>query len=66
MKKKLSIIIPVYNEENTIQAILKRISECKIYDIDFEIIIINDGSTDDTLKIIKKRMYFLTCMVTKT
>ena len=54
MKKKLSIIIPVYNEENTIQAILKRISECKIDDIDFEIIIINDGSTDDTLKIIKE------------
>ena len=54
MKKKLSIIIPVYNEENTIQAILKRINECKINDLDFEIIIVNDGSTDGTLKIIKE------------
>ena len=54
MKKKLSIIIPVYNEENTIQPILKRINECKINDLDFEIIIVNDGSTDGTLKIIKE------------
>ena len=54
MNKKLSIIIPVYNEENTILSILERINECKINDFDFEIIVINDGSTDKTLEIIKK------------
>ena len=54
MNKKLSIIIPVYNEENTIQAVLKKINESKINNLDFEIIIINDGSTDGTLKIIKE------------
>ena len=54
MNKKLSILIPVYNEENTILTILKRINECKISNFDFEIIIINDGSTDNTLKIIKE------------
>ncbi len=54
MKKKLSIIIPVYNEENTIKAILEKIHECKIDNFNFEIIIINDGSTDDSLKIIKE------------
>ena len=54
MNKKLSIIIPIYNEENTILSILERINECKINDFDFEIIVINDGSTDKTLEIIKK------------
>ena len=54
MKKKLSIIIPVYNEENTIKAILEKFHECKINDLDFEIIIINDGSTDNSVKIISE------------
>ena len=63
MKKKLSIIIPVYNEENTIQTILKKIDNCKINDLDFEIIIINDGSTDDTLKIIKENEKYFNQLV---
>ena len=53
MYKKLSVLIPVYNEEKTILPILKRINECTINDFDLEIIIVNDGSTDNTLKIIK-------------
>ena len=53
MKKKLSIIIPVYNEENTICNILEKISKSKIENFDFEIIIINDGSTDNSYKIIQ-------------
>ncbi len=54
MKKKLSIIIPVYNEEGTIRPILKKINELKIDNIDFEVIVINDGSTDNSVKIIKE------------
>tara|TARA_B100000524_G_scaffold238314_1_gene127084 strand:- start:108 stop:800 length:693 start_codon:yes stop_codon:yes gene_type:complete len=54
MNKKLSILIPVYNEESTILTILKRINECRVNDFDFEIIVINDGSTDNTLKIIRE------------
>ena len=54
MKKKLSIIIPVFNEENTLQTILKKINKNRINDLDFEIIIINDGSTDKTSKIINE------------
>ncbi len=48
----ISVVIPVYNESKTIQKILKRINNIK--KIKKEIIIVNDGSTDDTSKIINK------------
>ena len=50
---KVSIVIPVYNESQTIFKILKKIN--KIKKIKKEIIIINDGSTDNTKKIINEK-----------
>lgn len=50
---KLSVIIPVYNEEKTVLEILKIVSKVKL-SIDKEIVIVNDGSTDRTGEIIKK------------
>jgi glycosyltransferase involved in cell wall biosynthesis len=50
--KTLSIIVPVYNEEKTVLKILKSIQANKINDINFEVIVINDGSTDATLSIL--------------
>lgn len=47
---KLSIIIPIYNEELTISELIKRIEKVKI---EKEIIIVNDGSSDKTLEILK-------------
>ena len=47
---KVSIIIPAYNESETILTLLTRISRIPIPKIQKEIIIINDGSTDDTLE----------------
>lgn len=47
--QKLSIIIPAYNEGNTIHLILNKIKEVKLIDdIQKEIIIVNDCSVDDT------------------
>ena len=47
--KRLSIIIPAYNEENTISLILDRINEVKlIRNIEKEVIIVNDCSKDNT------------------
>ena len=57
MKKinKLSIIIPAYNEEKTIERILDEVLKVKlINDIQKEIIIINDASTDNTEEIVLK------------
>ncbi len=47
--KKLSILIPTYNEENTISLILEELCKLNlINDIEKEIIIIDDYSTDKT------------------
>ena len=45
---KLSIIIPVYNEEKTIKELVARVRAAPLQKIKKEIIIINDGSTDST------------------
>ena len=51
---KLSIIIPCFNEENTIEEIINRI--IKLKEIDKEIIIIDDFSSDHTRKILKEKL----------
>jgi len=51
---KLAIIIPVYIEENSLEEIVGRVVETRFSDIDKEIIISNDGSTDHTFDIIQK------------
>ena len=50
-KPKLTIIIPAYNEINTIQNLINKISNLKI---DKQIILIDDNSNDGTNEIIKK------------
>lgn len=52
---KLSIIIPVYNEESTIEKLLNKVRSVKIFDVEKEIIVVNDGSTDKTADILKKQ-----------
>ena len=55
MKKdfiNLSIIIPVYNEENTLLDVLKNIKKLKNF-CNLEIIVVDDGSTDKTSKVIE-------------
>jgi glycosyltransferase involved in cell wall biosynthesis len=49
---KVSIYIPAYNAEKYIQAAIE--SALKQTYTDFEIVIVNDGSTDNTLKIIEE------------
>ena len=52
----LAIVIPLYNEEQTIKVLLDDIySLLKKLGITYEIFIINDGSTDNSLSIIKSR-----------
>ncbi|MBL7159711.1 glycosyltransferase family 2 protein [Candidatus Microgenomates bacterium] len=52
---KLSIIIPVFNEEKTIQEIINRVEKTDLGErMTKEIIVIDDGSTDKTKKILRE------------
>jgi glycosyltransferase involved in cell wall biosynthesis len=58
MVKKLSIIIPAYNEAKTIQSILDRVAQVTlINNIEKEIIIVNDASIDTTKEEIEKYIH---------
>ena len=50
----LSIIIPVFNEEKTILEVLKRINNIKLLRLQKEIIVVDDGSNDNTSDILLK------------
>jgi len=53
---KLSVITSVYNEQDLIETFVQKLSAhlLSINDIDYEIIIVNDGSTDSTLNKLKE------------
>jgi dolichol-phosphate mannosyltransferase len=45
---KLSIVVPVFNEEKTISEMIKKLSDVKLSGMKKQIIVVNDGSTDST------------------
>jgi len=51
---KLSVIIPVYNEESTIEEVIDKVRAVEV-PIDKEIIVVDDGSTDHTAEILEHR-----------
>jgi glycosyltransferase involved in cell wall biosynthesis len=54
MIMKISIVIPVYNEEVFIASCLEALISQNYPKKDYEIVVVNDGSTDSTLKTIEK------------
>lgn len=54
--KKISIIVPAYNEEESLPFLYQRLTKLidSIKEYEFEVLFINDGSKDKTLEIIKE------------
>ena len=50
---KFSIIVPSYNSEKYIEELLNSLKNQKYDKKDFEVIVVDDCSTDDTLKIVE-------------
>lgn len=51
--ENLSIVVPVYNEEENVGLLVARL-EGALHSVNYEIILVDDGSTDNTLQEIKK------------
>lgn len=54
---KLSVIIPVYNEEQTINEVIDRVWAVDLGEIEKEVIIADDGSTDATAGLVDAHRY---------
>ncbi len=53
MNEKLSIVIPVYNEENSLKELFERIKEIlKKTKLAYEVIFVDDGSNDNSLNVL--------------
>ncbi|OJX38908.1 MAG: glycosyl transferase [Chloroflexi bacterium 44-23] len=51
--KKLSVIIPVYNEEDYISTTLMRVLAANTLNLEKEIVVVDDGSTDKTVVVVQ-------------
>lgn len=51
----LSVVIPVYNEEASLAALMERLGAAlRRLDWDYELVFVNDGSTDETARILER------------
>ena len=50
---KLSIVMPVYNERETVATIVDRVLKVDLGPLEREVVIVDDGSTDGTDEILK-------------
>lgn len=54
MLKSIDIIVPVYNEEKTLEAVIKRLEEAEFCSLKKRIIFVDDASCDNSSKILSK------------
>lgn len=52
--RKLSVIMPVFNEENLVVKSIRRVLAVKMRGLSFELLVVNDGSTDGSVREISK------------
>tara|TARA_Y100000591_G_C21706622_1_gene631154 strand:- start:217 stop:921 length:705 start_codon:yes stop_codon:yes gene_type:complete len=63
-EKLISIIVPVYNEEKTILEVLKKLSDIKKLEYLSEVIVIDDGSDDNSSNILADNKNLIDKLIT--
>ena len=61
----VTILIPAFNEQDTIVAVLERIATVKVPGVSFETVVIDDGSTDNTRRILEENNTLYARLVTR-
>ncbi len=55
MKSKVILLVPAYNEQESIKGLMKRIQLLiDNYPLDFKFVVVNDGSADNTLTVVRE------------
>jgi len=49
---KISVVMPVYNEEKTLEIIVQKICSADVFGLEKEIVVVNDASADDTKNVL--------------
>lgn len=52
--RRISVIIPVFNEEKTIQELIRRVQEVNLDGLEKEIVVVDDGSQDRTSELLRE------------
>ena len=60
---KVTILVAAYNEEKTIIQVLQRVNEQVVPGVSFEIIVVDDGSNDATVKLLEQNPKLCTRLV---
>lgn len=60
---KISVIVPVYNESGTILQILKEVKAQSLDGCQFEVIVIDDGSRDNTVALLESNPHLFTRLI---
>jgi glycosyltransferase involved in cell wall biosynthesis len=61
--KKLSIIIPAYNEEPTILKVLNRVNDTKTKKISYQLIVVDDASKDNTRNVLESNSHLYDLLI---
>jgi glycosyltransferase involved in cell wall biosynthesis len=52
--KKLSVIIPVFNEKENVEELIRRVRRAVVPSLEMEIVVVDDGSKDGTAEVLKR------------